>query len=123
MPEDNQNSPVPINIDEVMEIMDNDQELLIECFDDFVEGVSDYIANIKEAIDSNNEKNLNEAAHKMKGTLRYLGAIHASEIALKLEKMGKDNDLSESSATLQKLEFECKRIIDFVAEYKKSNPL
>lgn len=103
-----------VNLDELKEIMADDLELIQECFDDFIqEWPVQYVA-IKGAILEKNAQKLDEAAHKLKGTLRYLAAENAADAAYALESAGKEKDLNGIDEKLGELKAECQKLIDYI---------
>ncbi|MFH2061140.1 MAG: Hpt domain-containing protein [Pseudomonadota bacterium] len=107
-----------VNIDELKEIMDNDMELIQECFTEFVRDWPMVYVQIKGAILEKKPDILDEAAHKLKGTLRYLAAQNAAQAAFTLESAGKNNDLSGVEAKLSTLKDECQKVIKYIQEFK-----
>ncbi len=63
-----------IDLNELKEIMDNDMELIQDCFSDFIDDMPQIYEEIKKAVLEKNAQNLDASAHKLKGTLRYLAA-------------------------------------------------
>jgi len=108
----------PIDIAEVMEILDGDKELLIECFDEFLSDMPQMLAEIQSAIEQKNALNLGEAAHKLKGSLRYMAAAQAADIACQLEIMGKQQNLELSDDMFKTLSYECEKVKEFMGQYK-----
>jgi len=108
----------PIDMTEVMEILDGDKELLIECFDEFLSDMPQTLAEIQNAIEQKNALNLDEAAHKLKGSLRYLAAAQAADVACQLEIMGKEQNLELSDDTFKTLSCECEKVKEFMERYK-----
>ncbi len=106
-----------IDMDEVMEVMDDDEELLRECFDDFLKSMPEAINRIKASVVEDDASELDESAHKLKGTLRYLAANQAAEVAYQLEAMGKKNNLSNADEMLNNLEKECEKVKTFITKY------
>ncbi|MDY7030805.1 MAG: Hpt domain-containing protein [Thermodesulfobacteriota bacterium] len=108
----------PINMEELMEIMDHNIELVKDCFNDFVSDYPEMLADIKNAIDISDGPLLSERAHKIKGTLTYLAAIPAASLAYKLEVLGKNGDVERSMNIFYLLEEECETLKKFVTQYK-----
>lgn len=104
----------PIDMEELMEIMDDDKEMLRECVGEFLAWYSEIIGSIREAVESGNDNDLHQSAHKLKSSLKYLAAKPAIDIASALETMGKEKDLSAASHTLNLLEKECERLKEFI---------
>ncbi len=90
-----------INLDELKEIMDNDMELIKECFDEFRKDWVEAFGNVEKAVDAKDASQLDEAAHKLKGTLRYLAAEQAQQAAYELELAGKENTRSTMGTICQ----------------------
>ncbi len=107
-----------VNIEELKEIMDNDMELIQDCFNDFMEEWPGQYVDIKGAILKKNAKKLDESAHKLKGTLRYLAAEAAATAAWELESAGKDNDLDGADEKLQTLKTQCQKLIAYIEDFK-----
>ena len=108
----------PIDMKEVMENLDGDKELLIECFDEFLNSMPQTLAEIQSAIEQGNASSLDEAAHKLKGSLKYMAAAHASDVAYQLETIGRDNSLGAAYDILRNLYDECEKVKDFMERYK-----
>ncbi len=108
----------PVDMTEALEIMGDDMELLQECFDDFVRDSSELLANINEAIDANDASSLDSTAHRLKGSLKYLAAQQAADIAYELEKMGKEANLDNAVETFQALGKECGKLTEFMTNFK-----
>lgn len=102
---------------ELNEIMDNDMELIKECFNDFIIEYPQMLSDIKKAIKSQDASHLDTSAHKLKGSLKYLAAKAAAEIAYQLEYMGKNESLDNSQDIYIKLEIECQKLQAFMEAY------
>lgn len=107
----------PIDINELHEIMDNDDELLQECFSDFLESCEGLLASIQTAIDETNSEDLEKSAHALSGSLKYLAAEPAAEFASQLEKMGRTADFQEAQRSMADLVEECKRVKNFIHNF------
>ncbi len=106
-----------IDIDELKEIMDDDLELIQDCFSDFLDDWPSVFADIKEAADAKDAVGLNESSHKLKGTLKYLAAEAAADAAYELELAGKDNNMKGLSEKVAKLGNELDNMIDFIKDF------
>lgn len=106
-----------INLEEIKEIMDNDMELIQECFADFLIEYPDLIGGIKAAIANKAADDIDNAAHKLKGTLRYLAAEPAASAAQTIETAGHQHDLDNLDEKLSILEAECQKVIIFIDEF------
>lgn len=108
-----------VNIDELKEIMDNDMELILDCFADFIEEWPVQYDEIKNAVLEKDAQKLDEAAHKLKGTLRYLAAEPAANAAYALESAGKDNALTGIGEKLITLKTECRRLVEYIHTFNQ----
>lgn len=106
-----------VNLDEIKEIMDNDMELIGECFDDFVQEWPVLYVQIKTAVLEKNGPNLDASAHKLKGTLRYLAAEPAALAAYALEEAGKAGNMDGLDEHLETLRKECQKVIDYIKNF------
>ena len=106
-----------INMEELLEIMDNDTELMKECFNNFIEDCPGTLTDIRSAIETSDAPLLAERAHKLKGSMRYLAAVQVADIAYQLEIMGKEGDLERSGETFRILEEQCDKLKDLMLRY------
>jgi two-component system sensor histidine kinase/response regulator len=97
--------------DEVMERVDGDTELLMEIMDLFISDYPRLMLNIKNAIAQKDSKVLEQNAHALKGSVGNFSANSVFDIALSLEVMGRNNDMSNVEGTYINLEREIKRLM------------
>ena len=107
-----------IDMKELMEIMDNDMELVGDCFVDFVETWSEFFAEIKSAALARDALALCHAAHSFKGTLQYLAATQAVDVVHLLELAGKSEDFSTVDEDIEGLDMECQSLARFMTSQK-----
>ncbi len=109
----------PVNLDELKEIMDDDMELIRECFAEFIKDWPASYIEIKGAILEKNAAKLDESAHKLKGTLRYLAAEPAAEAAYSLELAGKENDMTDVENKLLTLKDMCQELVVYINNFNQ----
>ena len=114
---DSKKHNMAVDIEEIKEIMDNDMELIQDCFKDFLSEWPGLLGEIQDAITQKDPEKINEAAHKLKGTLKYLAAEPAADAAMTLEAAGKNDDLDNLDEKLLILEKECQRVMDFIKSF------
>ena len=107
-----------IDMEEILEIMDNDTELIQECFNDFMHEYPGMIQSIRETIDTGDAEGLARHAHKIKGSLRYLAAARAAEVAYQIELRGKAGRLDGAGPLLDELAEICERLKVVMTSYK-----
>lgn len=107
----------PVDIEKLKEIMGNDRELIQECFADFLIDYPGIIADLKAAVTEMDFYKLDTAAHKLKGSLKYLAAGKAAKAALAVETAGRDQDFDSIGGKIANLETECRKLILFMDEF------
>ncbi|MCD4741387.1 MAG: Hpt domain-containing protein [Desulfobacteraceae bacterium] len=112
-------NPNIIDLDELKEIMDNDMELIKECFDEFRKDWPEAFGNVTEAVIAKDASKLDEAAHKLKGTLRYLAAEQAQQAAYDLEVAGKEKSFDDLDVKLALLEKKGIEVINYIEDFEK----
>ena len=107
----------PIDVAELLEIMDDDDELVKECFTDFLGDCENMLSQIKTAIENSSSEEIEKTAHALKGSLIYLAAGNAAEIAHQLEVMGKNSDIKNALSVFAELADACEKVKDFMRTY------
>lgn len=107
----------PIDMDALREIMDDDDELIKDCFTDFVEDCDEMLALIQTAIDADNAIELEKSAHALKGSLIYLAATEAADFAYRLESMGQKKNLTGAKVEFESLSKACSNLVAYMKSY------
>ena len=113
MPDSNKDNRV-VNMEELNEIMDNDMELIQDCFADFLSDLPELLEEIQKTIFEKNFQGMNESAHKLKGTLKYLAAEPAANATMAIEKAGSNFDPDNLDEKFSTLEKECQKVAEFI---------
>ena len=95
---------------ELMERIDNDLEFLADALELYNEDYPELISQMRSALSRQDSGALADAAHTFKGLLGNFAAHPAIEVALKLEVMAKQGDLSGAGQALTALENESNRL-------------
>lgn len=111
-----------VNLEELKEIMDDDMELIQECFADFIKDWPHLYVQIKGAVLEKDAQKLDAAAHKLKGTLRYLAAASAADAAYDVETAGKENNMAGVEDKLTTLKNECQKLVDYIKTFTPGGP-
>ena len=109
---------VPLDLNELEEIMDGDQALLRECFGDFIAELPQRLRDIRSSIDNEDTTALGRTAHRLKGSLKYLAAGPAAEAAYRLEMIGKTGTLDQSEEAFTELTEECERLKAYIHSWE-----
>jgi PAS domain S-box-containing protein len=99
---------------------DGDSELVTELLNMFRESSGELLQAVEDAVRAESPDQLKVAAHTIKGSLGNLGAMAAAEVALVLETMGLNNDLTGADETLERLKAEVNRFEQASAEITES---
>jgi PAS domain S-box-containing protein len=86
------------------------EELLCEILEAFLEETPRQLSSIKQGLMKSDAALLRRAAHTIKGAVRYFGANEAFDLALRLETLGHNGELSQAAAVAKELEQELARI-------------
>lgn len=75
-----------------------------------------YIENIKKAIAENNYTEMHNAAHPLKSSSRYIGAMEVMKIAQEIEEAGKAGNADKSTLhnLIDRLEFEQNMVVQYI---------
>lgn len=95
--------------------VDGDEALFAEIMAVFRHKCPSWLSDIRDAVACRDATGLARAAHSFKGAVGILSATAASEAALKLESMGRDEDLTEAEEACAALEAEAGRLMSEVA--------
>jgi len=86
------------------------EELLREILAAFLEETPRQLSSIERALAASDAALLRRAAHTIKGAVRYFGADRAFDLALRLETLAHNGELSQAAAAAEELQEELARI-------------
>jgi len=100
---------IPKDLDELdvasaLERVGGDEDLLKDIAGIFLEECPSQLADVRDAVRAKDAEAIQSAAHSLKGSVGNFGANRAHEAALRLEMMGRNNDISASEQALTELE-------------------
>jgi HPt (histidine-containing phosphotransfer) domain-containing protein len=95
--------PVVLDQDALMERLNNNKELYRMVMEMFLEKTPATIAELQEAITTNDSTTTQLLAHNLKGTAANLGAETLYDSAQILEQSGKENDLAKADDILKNI--------------------
>jgi len=96
-PVDEQYDEVPVDFAVIQNIY-NDEEVLKEIVNVFLEEAPKTIELLAEAIEAKDSKNVKLYAHKLKGLVRHVAARKLSDMLYNLETKGREGELEGSEA-------------------------
>lgn len=94
----------------LMDQVGGDPELLLRLIELFDSDRAETIDAIKAGLASKDAKQVERAAHRLKGSLGTLAATAAHAAAFQLEVIGRSGDLSQADSAWQSLERELTRL-------------
>ena len=103
--------------------MDGDRELLAEQMQFFLHDGPELLLQIEQAIASEDGKQLELAAHRLKGLVSGYGAGRAAELAQKLEHAGRDRSFGSCRAWFGELGPRVKSLMEAMNRYLKEQEL
>ena len=106
----------PVDLDIALARMDGDKELLEELLQIFLEDYPRLLDEIGSAIDRGDGKQLERAAHSLKGSVGNFGARITMEKSLQLENMGRTGQLEQAPATFDALVRSIDQLIPALSE-------
>ena len=116
--------PVPAVVDWSVALaqVGGDERVLREIVGVFLEEEKSVRRRLAEALAASDAGEVHRNAHSLKGTLGLFGAVQASEVAYRLERLGRQASLDHAAATLHELEAELRRIVPELEAYQQTAP-
>lgn len=112
-----------VDIEAALKLVGGDEDILREVIGVFLE--QDYpeqLKRLKDGINQQEAQTVKAAAHGIKGAVSSFGSAALSSTALRLEEMGRNNDLTGAEVALQELEQGVKQFAGFFAQYSRQEP-
>ena len=97
---------MPIDLTVALAHVDGDSQLLAELAAIFLEDYPRLNTELRHSIEQGKPRELERAAHTLKGRLAFFGMEKETNRALRLETMSRQNDLAEAQQVLADLEAE-----------------
>jgi PAS domain S-box-containing protein len=95
-----------LDLDQVIDTTGGDEQLFKELIQIFLQSYADQIKDIKEAIEKNDDRELEVKSKNLKEIAGSLGANSIFSLADELEKMGKDNNMENVKKTFERVQLE-----------------
>ena len=102
--------PSVFNLTEALDRVEGDFDLLKEMTDLFLETYPILLTEVEHAVAVGNAQALQHAAHTLKGSVSNFAAGRATEASFVLEKMGRQQNLSNAAMALATLKQELIRL-------------
>ena len=110
-------------LDSLRELQDaGDPDIVAEVGGLFLEHSLQKVEAILQAVESRDANGLKTAAHSLKSSSAYVGAMRLSEMSRELEMMGRSEVLDGAKEKAERLKSEYKRVMrELEAEIKRAN--
>ncbi|MFW6374199.1 MAG: response regulator [Thermodesulfobacteriota bacterium] len=110
---------IPVDMAAALQNMEGNRRLLKECLTDFSRNCLGMLADIRASIEADDPIHLKKAVHRLKGTLVYLAAGPAGDIASRLEAQAAAGDLVGARQTASELVRACETLRSFAATFSE----
>lgn len=110
--------PCTFDYYKALEQADGDSEFLSELLYEFLSGLPAQIEELLLNVDANDAVSIDENAHRIKGTAKYLSAKALADAAYTLEKMGKEKNLKNADDAIAILKKEYEKFHNYVLKRK-----
>jgi two-component system sensor histidine kinase/response regulator len=108
---------LPVNYDVALHrLFDGDRDFMKTMLLEFKGHLPSRLAAIRGALDIGDASSLGRLAHNLKGISLNFSAEPIAGLALKLEELGKREDLTEAPALVSQLDLEVRRLIEYLDE-------
>ena len=108
---------LPINFDVALyRLFDGDREFMKTMLLEFKQHLPERVGAIREALEKGDAGGMGRLAHNLKGISLNFSAETVAALALKLEDMGRHEDLTGAPAVVAELDDEVRRLIDYLNE-------
>ena len=98
--------------------VEGNRRLLGELVQIFFQEYPQLLAELRRAVEQQDARSVTLYAHRLKGCLRYFGTNRAGEIALEIEKLGRQEKALEAQAKYAALEHAVERLVSALHEFK-----
>jgi CheY-like chemotaxis protein/HPt (histidine-containing phosphotransfer) domain-containing protein len=114
-PADEQSGRCPVDFELIKKIYD-DEEILKETVEIFLEDASGTIELLADAIKARDAINVKMYAHKLKGLARHVAARKLVDMSFELETMGREEKLDGSEALFAEVRTEYDKLISVISQ-------
>jgi len=107
-----------IDVVEFLERVQDDKELLLELLDIFIEDFQEKRKLLGEAIGQQDFESIRSISHSVKGASGNISAKPIRALFIKVEEMGKNNDLTGADELLSTIDVEFTALTDRISNLK-----
>jgi len=100
-----------IDVDGLLERCGGSRDLMLKITQKFAETGPGMVAQVREAVESQDADGVYRAAHQLKGASATMGAVKLASVAADIEMLGREGNVAGSAMRLGALELEFERAI------------
>ncbi len=108
--------------EDVLARVEGDRKLLAELVDIFRVESPRMLADLRRGLETSDARGVEDAAHALKGCVGNFGGRAAADVALALERMGREGVLDGAGARLAELEREVDRLTGGLVRMGEETP-
>jgi CheY-like chemotaxis protein len=108
------NATTPVNWRDAMEAVNCDRETLHAVMEAFLIEAPGLVRQLREALQNSDAPSLQRAAHTLKGSLRFFGALEIADLAWQVESAARDGQLTVATQPMERLVGGVERVCDAV---------
>jgi HPt (histidine-containing phosphotransfer) domain-containing protein len=110
-----QTETLPIDLEAALFRFGDDRAFMMELCSEFIAGLPDRLAVLRSAMEAKDANSLGRLGHNLKGIALNFNAEPLAGLALKIEEVGKREDLTDAPALLQELDAAVRSLQDYFA--------
>lgn len=110
-------APQLLNPQDLLARFDGDTELIQEAAELFRQSYPKLLSELRDAVQHGDGATVERTAHTLKGSVGNFGGAAPIEVALRLEQMGRAQNLQDALEACDELEYEIERLMPALAEF------
>src|ERR1043165_10005526 len=107
---------LPVNVNAALYRFDDDRDFMIAMLKEYREHLPERLKEIHAALQEGDANRLARLGHNLKGISLNFSAEPVADLALKLEEMGKREDLTNAAALVAQLDVEVQRLDEYLSQ-------
>jgi CheY-like chemotaxis protein len=107
----------PVNLEAALHRFEGDRDFLMAMLKEYKDHLPGRLGEIREAAQDADASRLSRLAHNLKGVSLNFNADAVADIALRLEELGKREDLTDALVLVAQLDAEVHRLEEYLASY------
>jgi CheY-like chemotaxis protein/HPt (histidine-containing phosphotransfer) domain-containing protein len=114
---DSASSVLPVDFESALPRFDGDRDFMNQMAQEFKDHLPERLNEIRAALEKGDANTFGRLAHNLKGVALNFSAEPIANIALKLEELGKREDLTDAPVLLSQLNVEILRVVEYLSTH------